>query len=83
MSDPLSLWTIETPTRAYNEMMRTKAVNEDVKKVLDVQLQKIVHERQGSREADIAMGKEMVEADLEKTTREAQISAYKRHEMSK
>jgi len=31
----------------------------------------------------MTMGKQMVHADLEQTTREAQVKAYKRHEMAK
>ena len=83
MSDPQSLWTIETPTRAYQEMLKTKKENEAVKKTLDSQLKEIVSGRLNSREEEIKLGQKMIENDLESATREAQMNAYKRHEMSK
>ena len=36
-----------------------------------------------SRENEISTGQKMINEDLQKTTHEAQLAAYKRHEMTK
>ena len=83
VKDPTSLWTIETKTRAIEERERNKKVNAEVKQTLDNQVRHIVRGRQQHRENDLTTGKRLIEEDLTQATREAQLEAFKRHEMTK
>ena len=66
-----------------NERNKTKRANEEVKSVLDAQVKEVASERQKSREQDLSIGRSMVDYDLTRTTHEAQVSAFKKHEMGK
>ena len=83
VKDPSSLWTIESKTRAIEERERTKKVNHEVKQTLDSQVRHIVLGRKQHREDDLSTGQQLIEADMTMATREAQLEAFKRHEMIK
>ena len=83
IKDPSSIWTIETRTRAIEERERTKKVNNEVKQTLDSQVRHIVAGRQQYREDELSTGQQLIEADMSLATREAQLEAFKRHEMTK
>ena len=51
--------------------------------MLATQVKYNAQERLKSREDDISYGRQLVEAELEKSTREAQMEAYKRHKITK
>ena len=81
--DPHSLWTIETATRGIEERAKTKKTNDNVKQTLDYQVQCMAKERQQIKDEDLGLGQRLIDDDLTKTTREAQLAAFKRHEMTK
>ena len=83
IKDPSSIWTIETRTRAIEERERTKKVNSEVKQTLDSQVRHIVAGRNQYREDELSTGQQLIETDLSLAAREAQLEAYKRHEMTK
>ena len=83
IKDPSSIWTIETRTRAIEERERTKRVNSEVKQTLDSQVRHIVAGRNQYREDELSTGQQLIETDLSLAAREAQLEAYKRHEMTK
>ena len=76
-------WMIETPDRVTSEKAKFKKANMDVKVTLDAQVKALNLQRQQSREDDISMGATMVSQDLKKSTYEAQVQQFKKHEMSK
>ena len=83
MRDPHSLWTIETATRGIEERSKTKKAEDEVKAGLDVQVDRLNRERELSRTEELSVGQKLIENDLEQTAKEAQLAAYKRHEMTK
>lgn len=83
MRDPHSLWTIETATRGIEERAKTKKAEDEVKATLDVQVDRHNREREHSRAEEISIGQKLIDYDLEMTAKEAQLAAYKRHEMTK
>ena len=83
MRDPHSLWTIETATRGIEERAKTKKAEDEVKATLDVQVDRLNRERELSRVEELGVGQKLIDHDLEMTAKEAQLAAYKRHEMTK
>ena len=83
MRDPHSLWTIETATRGIEERAKTKKAEDEVKAGLDIQVDRLNRERELSRTEEISVGQKLIDYDLVQTAKEAQLAAYKRHEMTK
>ena len=83
VDDPHSLWTIESQGRRLEEMNRTKKDKMAANEALTAQKYFDDRVRAESRENDLKIGSKIVNADLEQMTREAQVQAYKRHEMAK
>lgn len=83
MRDPHSLWTIETATRGIEERAKTKKAEDEVKAGLDIQVDRLNRERELSRTEELSVGQKLIDYDLVQTAKEAQLAAYKRHEMTK
>ena len=83
MRDPHSLWTIETATRGIEERAKTKKAEDEVKATNDVQVDRHIRERELIRAEELGIGQKLIDHDLVMTAKEAQLAAYKRHEMTK
>jgi len=65
------------------EIAKAKIANNDVRQTLDQQKLEIAQKRHQAKQQDLNIGARMVTDDLEQMTREAQVKAFKRHEMAK
>ena len=83
MRDPHSLWTIETATRGIQEREKTRKAEDEVKRGLDLQVEEHARMKELDKEQDLVFGRKLIEDDMRLIAREAQLAAFKRHEMTK
>ena len=83
VKDPSSLWTIETKTRELDERKKQQQTNNEVKNILDGQVRFMNENRAQQQKNDFDTGSDLISQDLQLATREAQIAAFKRHEITK
>ena len=77
------MWSIEAHGRVTEERNKARAAEAEVRKVQDQQKIELARAKQKGKEEDKALAARMEQEDLEKVTREAQVEAYKRHQVAK
>lgn len=80
---PKNMWNIESPSRLEKDNKRRKDELHSIRQTLLEQIKEKDRQKQIERQEDMERAKQFVKKDIKEQISDAQVLAYKRHEMAK